>query len=94
MMAKPSEKLILTNKEKDFALIYVRASGFYKSRLANYLKISRPTLNRIFNDDPGFFTNVEAANAEFCKELIERAKDKNPLFLLERMFRKEFGLQR
>ena len=80
-MAKTGETFILTDEQKRMALDYIRASGYFKFRLAQFLKISRPTLNKILVEDTDFFTEVEAANAEFCKELIEKVKEKNPLFL-------------
>jgi len=90
-MAKTGETYILSDEQKELALLYVRASGFYKTRLAAYLKISRPTLDRVIKDDAVFFTDLESASADFCKELIERVKEKDPKFILRTRYREEFN---
>lgn len=83
--------MIIDKKTKEFAVRYVMETGFYKSRLAGFLGISRPTLDKILEEDKGFFTAIQAANAIFCKDLILQVKRKNPTFLLKTRFRDEFN---
>lgn len=66
------------------------ATGFYKSRLASYLGISRPTLDKILKENPSFFTTLQAADSVFCKDLIIRTAKKNPAFLLKTKYKNEF----
>ncbi len=82
--------MVLDKKTKEFAVRYVMETGFFKIRLANFLGISRPTLDKILEEDKGFFTAIQAANAVFCKDLILRVKQKNPTFLLKTRFKYEF----
>lgn len=70
------------------------ATGFYKTRLAEYLGISRPTLDKILENDPRFFTVLKAADATFCKDLIINTARKNPAFLLKTKYREEFDENR
>lgn len=81
----------LSDYEKRNAVMYVELCGFRKNRLAKYLGISRPTLDKILKNDDDFFTQIKAANENFCKDLINLVKIKNPVFLLEKMFPEEFG---
>lgn len=69
-------KMQLLYEEKKKAYMYVLVSGFYKVRLAQFLSISRPTLDRMLHDDPHFFTQLQAADAEFCKKLIMQVAKK------------------
>lgn len=80
----------LLYEEKKKAYMYVLVSGFYKVRLAQFLSISRPTLDRMLHDDPHFFTQLQAADAEFCKKLIMQVAKKNPTFILKTKYRTEF----
>jgi len=80
----------LTDKDKKFAIKYVEKSGFYKSRLADFLSISRPTLDKLLEEDNDFFTSLKRADAIFCKNLIEEVSRKNPAFILKTKYRKEF----
>ncbi len=82
--------MVLNSKVKDLAVRYVAETGFFKNRLANYLTISRPTLDKIFEEDPDFFTHIKAADALFCKDLVLEVKKKNPTFLLKTRYREEF----
>lgn len=82
--------MVLTQEIKDFAIKYVAATGFYKSRLSNYLCISRPTLDKILEEDPQFFTQLKSADALFCKDLIVRTAKKNPAFILKTKYKDEF----
>ncbi|HRN70365.1 MAG TPA: hypothetical protein PLS49_04210 [Candidatus Woesebacteria bacterium] len=84
----------LNDREKQQAIKYVEVSGFYKNRLAFFLSISRPTLDRILEDDKDFFTQVQRADANFCKDLILSVKKKNPSFLLKTRYKEEFGENR
>lgn len=82
--------MVLTQEIKDFAIKYVAATGFYKNRLAGYLCISRPTLDKILEEDPQFFTQLKSADALFCKDLIVRTAKKNPAFILKTKYKEEF----
>lgn len=90
-MAKPGIKFRLSLDQKNSAFDYVRASGFFKNRLASFLKISRPTLDRLLEEDEDFFTQIKAADAEFCKDLIELVKKKDPKFILRTKYIDEFN---
>lgn len=90
-MAEPGIKFELTVEQKNMAVAYVKATGLFKNRLADFLSISRPTLDRLFEDDPDFFTQVKASDAHFCQSLIEVAAKKNPFFLLRTKYPEEFG---
>jgi hypothetical protein len=90
-MAEPGVKFELTEEQKNMAVAYVKGTGLFKNRLANFLGVSRPTLNRLFEDDPDFFTQVKASDAQFCQNLIEAAAKKNPFFLLRTKYPEEFG---
>ncbi len=83
--------MILDPKTKELAIRYVMATGFFKKRLADYLGISRPTLDRILEGNPDFFTQLKAADAVFCKDLVLLTKKKNPTFLLKARYREEFN---
>jgi hypothetical protein len=89
-MATPGIPFELTEESKRQALIYVESSGFFKNRLSNFLSISRPTLDRILEDDNNFFTSIKRADAVFCQSLIDLVKKKNPAFLLKTKYREEF----
>lgn len=82
--------MILDSENKELAIRYVTATGFFKYRVASYLGISRPTLDRIFKEDPSFFTQLKAADAVFCKNLIIRTAKKNPSFILKTKYKEEF----
>ncbi len=44
-----------------------------------FFKGSRPTLEKVLKADTNFFTRLKAADAEFCKRKIQKAK---PEFIL------------
>lgn len=90
-MAKPGINFELSEESKNQAIRYVEESGFYKNRLADFLGISRPTLNKLLEEDSDFFTAIKAADAVFCKNLIEVVKRKNPIFILRTKYRDEFN---
>lgn len=83
--------MILNTKTKELAIMYVMATGFFKKRLADYLGVSRPTLDKILSQDSDFFTQVKAADSVFCKDLVLMTKKKNPMFLLKTKYREEFS---
>lgn len=83
--------MILSSQIKDLAIRYVAATGFYKNRLAEYLCISRPTLDKILEEDQSFFTQLKSADALFCKDLIVRTAKKNPAFILKTKYKDEFS---
>lgn len=83
--------MILDKKTKEMTLKYVMATGFYKTRVADYLAISRPTFDKILENDPVFFTALKAADAVFCKDLIMLTAKKNPSFLLKTKYKDEFN---
>ena len=67
--------------------MYVKSSGLWKLRLTNLLAIDLKTLNRILKEDEGFSRNLKAADAEFCGNIIARAR---PEFILKTKYRDEF----
>jgi hypothetical protein len=81
----------LTEGVKKFAIQYVEESGLFKNRLADFLSISRPTLNKVLNEDEAFFTSLKRADAIFCKKLIEGVGKKNPFLILRTKYREEFN---
>lgn len=82
--------MTLDSRDKKLAIKYVVATGFYKSRLASYLGISRPTLDKILEEDASFFTALKAADSVFCKDLIINTARKNPAFILKTKYKEEF----
>ncbi len=82
--------MVLDSKNIELAIRYVAATGFFKNRVAKYLGISRPTLDKIFKENPSFFTQLKAADAVFCKNLIIRTAKKNPAFILKTKYKEEF----
>lgn len=81
-------KISPTKKELDLAIQYVKISGLYKNRLADYMSVSRRTLYRILNRNKDFDTALKRADAEFCANLICRA---NPTKILTTKYWEEFG---
>ena|SRR3990170_1549236 len=81
----------LTEENKGYAVKYVEESGFYKNRLADFLGISRPTLDKLLEDNPDFFTALKRADAIFCKNLIDTVGKKNPIFILRTRYKEEFN---
>ena len=89
-MATTGIPYVLTEETKEHAIYYVEESGLYKNRLANFLGISRPTLDKVLEENEDFFTSLKRADAVFCKSLIDLVKKKNPSFLLKTKYREEF----
>lgn len=83
-------KIELDKKQKELAIQYVKVSGLWKQALADYLGISKPTLLQILKEDDSFLTALQAADAEFRKEIIELTKVKRPDFILKTKYREEF----
>ena len=81
----------LTEENKDYAVRYCQQGGFYKNRLADFLGISRPTLDKLLEDNPDFFTALKRADAVFCKNLIDAVSRKNPIFILRTKYKDEFN---
>lgn len=90
-MASPGVIFELTEESKKHAIKYVEESGFYKNRLADFLGISRPTLDKLLDEDTDFFTRVKQADSIFCKNLIDAAKRKSPFFILRTKYKEEFN---
>ena len=90
-MATQGVTFELTEEIKEYAIKYTEASGFYKSRLADFLGISRVTLDKLLDENPDFFTNLKMADSRFCKMLIERVSLKNPIFILRTRYKEEFN---
>lgn len=80
----------LTEETKQQAIRYVEESGYYKNRLAHFLGISRPTLDKILKENEDFFTALKHADSIFCKSLINTAIKKDPIFILRTRYREEF----
>lgn len=89
-MANSGVKFVLTESDKEHALKYVEESGFYKNRLADFLSISRPTLDKVLEEFPDFFTALKRADSIFCQRLIEGVKKKNPFLILKYKYNEEF----
>lgn len=83
-------KIEITKNQRDLAVKYVKVSGFWRQALADYLEISKPTLLQILKEDGGFLTALQAADAEFRKEIVELTKVKRPDFILKTKYREEF----
>jgi len=83
-------KIEISKEQRDLAVKYVKVSGFWRQALADYLEISKPTLLQILKKDDSFLTALQAADAEFRKEIIELAKVKRPDFILKTKYREEF----
>lgn len=90
-MATQGVTFELTEEIVEYAIKYTEASGFYKSRLADFLGISRVTLDKLLDENPDFFTSLKMADAKFCKTLIERVSLKNPIFILRTRYKEEFN---
>lgn len=90
-MAIPGVEFKLTERDQEQAIKYVEDSGLYKNRLADFLGISRPTLDKVLEDKPDFFTSLKQADARFCKKLIEIVGKKNPFLILSTKYREEFN---
>ena len=86
-MAQTGVKFEMNPQLREAARLYVRQTGLWIEALAALLKISKPTLYRVFKDDPSFLTELEEENQWYRQGLVRRAR---PEFLLERQFRREF----
>jgi hypothetical protein len=89
-MATPGIPFELTEEIKRQAIVYVESTGLFKNRLSNFMGVSRPTLDRVLEQDDDFFTRLKIADSKFCQSLIESVKKKNPAFLLKTKYREEF----
>jgi len=76
-----------TDELKKSAIEYVKDSGYWKVRLAKYLRISVDTLDRRLKRDKGFADDLEAAESDFIRKTIKRAK---PEFILRSKYKDEF----
>lgn len=90
-MATTGVDYILSEEGKGYAIKYVEESGFCKTRLADFLEISRPTLDKLLEENPDLFASLKRADTVFCKMLIDKVVDKNPLFLLKTRYKDEFN---
>ena len=77
----------LTEDQKLAAIQHVTISGFWKMRLATFLRVDFKTLARILKEDKGFSSKIKSADAQFCANMISRAK---PEFILRTKYRDEF----
>ncbi len=89
-MATPGIPFELSEESKQHAIKYVEESGLYKNRLADFLGISRPTLDKVLEENPDFFTTLKRSDAIFCKNLIDGVKKKNPYLILRTKYSEEF----
>lgn len=85
----PAE-VILTDEQKKAAIQYVQLSGLYMLRLAKFLRISYPTLQKIFKEDQTFFKEIEAAEADFIQNVVKAVHEKRPDFILKSKYADEF----
>lgn len=90
-MATPGIPFELTEDTRKHAIRYVEDSGLFKNRLAAFMGISRPTLDKVLDEHPDFFTQLQRADAVFCKSLIDSVRKKNPMFILKTKYRDEFN---
>jgi len=90
VMATPGIPYELTEETKQYAVKYVEESGLFKNRLADFLSISRPTLDRVLEENEDFFTALKRADSVYCKSLIDIVSKKNPIFILRTKYRAEF----
>lgn len=90
-MAIPGIEFKLTDADQTHAIKYVEESGLFKNRLADFLGISRPTLDKVLEENADFFTRLKRADAVFCKKLIEIVGKKNPFLILRTKYREEFN---
>jgi hypothetical protein len=81
------KKITLTEGQKVAAVKYIASCGFWKYRLAAFLRIDHKTLDLILKRDKNFSLELEAANAEFCGKNIRKA---SPEFILHNKFSDEF----
>ena len=89
-MAKRGQEYIPSEEVKELSIKYVESSGLFKNRLADYLGVSRPTLDRVLQKDFEFFTSLKRADSRFCQNLIEKVSQKDPKFLLLYKYGDEF----
>lgn len=78
---------IISKEMRVAANKYVSDSGISMVDLANFLGIARSTLQEIFKRDKEFSADIMAANAEFRRKTIKKAR---PEFILRNKFRDEF----
>lgn len=90
-MAQSGIPFKLGDKDIEFAIKYVEESGLYKNRLSDFLGISRPTLDKLIDENPDFFTALKRADAIFCKNLVASVSKKNPFLILRTKYREEFN---
>lgn len=90
-MASPGITFLITQSDQEHAIKYVEESGFYKNRLSDFLGISRPTLDKVLEENPDFFTALKRADAIFCKNLVASVSKKNPFLILRTKYREEFN---
>ncbi len=90
-MATTGVDFILSEESKNLAIKYIEESGFYKGRLADFLGISRPTLNKLLEEYSDLFTAFKRADAVFCKKLIDKVAERNPIFILRTRYKDEFN---
>lgn len=89
-MAIPGIPCEITEEAKQHAVKYVEESGLFKNRLADFLSISRPTLDRVLEKNEDFFTALKRADAVFCNKLIAQVSKKDPIFILRTRYKEEF----
>jgi len=80
-------KIVFSQEIKDAAIQYVRDSGYWKVRLAKFLKVNTDTLDKKLKQDKNFSEDLEAAEAEFLRKTIKNAK---PEFVLKTKYKDEF----
>lgn len=85
---KGGRPLKIISKEMQVAANkYVSDSGISMEALAHFLGIARSTLQEILKRDKKFSADIMAANAEFRRKTIKKAR---PEFILRNKFRDEF----
>lgn len=82
--------IVLTEAQKKAAIEYVQLSGFYKMRLASFLRLDIKTLNRILKDDESFSQDIKAAESAFIGKIVDKTVEKRPDFILKSKYAEEF----
>lgn len=83
-------KVELSDKQKEEAVLYVKRTGYWVTRLAKFLGVDFKTLKRIIKADKDFSNAIEAAEGEFVGNVIAGTVSKAPWVILARKYREEF----
>lgn len=79
--------IIFSEELKASAVLYVQESGYWKVRLSKFLRVSVDTLDRRLKTNRKFAEDLEAAEAEYIRNIVSKAK---PEFILKSKYKDEF----